>query len=259
MTFDVNTYDAIIAELRGDFLADAAARLDTLDEFIQRLKFEGGEQWEFVSSVRREVHTLKGTGESFGFPVISLIAHRAEDYLSDVEALNDRQLGDLQLFLGHMHDIAACGEDPPAERVNEILRSLPVRCDFALAEVEQRNVEVLLVTPSRVVRHLVEKELQACGYRVVATGSALEALKIVVRMRPDLVIASVVLEDISGVDLARAVKAMNLTRNTPFIALTSFSRGHPQLKDLPRSVAVVHTGDRFSEDIATALLQLDVF
>jgi CheY-like chemotaxis protein/HPt (histidine-containing phosphotransfer) domain-containing protein len=259
MAFNVQAYDEIIAELRADFLADAAVRLDSLDEFIRRLKFEGGEQKEFLSGVRREVHTLKGTGESFGFRAISLIAHRVEDYLSDTDTLSPLQLGDLQLFLGHMRDIVACGEDPPGDHVNEILRSLPVRRSFELEDIEQRNVEVLLVTPSRVMRHLVELELQACGYRVVATASGMEALKMVVHMKPDLAIASAVLDDVGGVDLARAVKAMKLTRSVPFIVLTSFNHGHPELRGLPKDVAVVRTGERFGEDIATALLLLDIF
>ena len=55
-----------------------------------------------------------------------------------------------------------------------------------------------------------------------------------------MVIASAVMDKISGIDLARALKSMTATRHIPFALLTSFDAKHPELRQLPDDVALVH-------------------
>ena len=76
-----NFHDPVIAQLRQEFLIDAAERIDVIHETLESTK-DSGEC--ALLAIRREAHKLKGMGGSFDFPVISLIARRLEDYMANL-------------------------------------------------------------------------------------------------------------------------------------------------------------------------------
>ena len=78
---DAPKYDHILDALRGEFLVDVRERLEVIEEALGGsggggAGRGGGAGAEALLTIRREAHNLKGMGGSFGFPVISLIAHR---------------------------------------------------------------------------------------------------------------------------------------------------------------------------------------
>ncbi len=69
--------DRIAAQLREAFLADARECIDLLQESL----WEAAATAEKVLlTIRRRVH--KGMGASLGFPMVTLIGHRLEDYIA---------------------------------------------------------------------------------------------------------------------------------------------------------------------------------
>ncbi|MFX7820747.1 response regulator, partial [Acinetobacter baumannii] len=79
------------------------------------------------------------------------------------------------------------------------------------------------------------------------------ALELISRTRPDFVIVSAVLDELSGIDVASALTAMPSTRNIPIALLTSYTWGHPSLHDLPTRVAIIRKGNSFGSDLAEFL------
>ena len=100
---------------------------------------------------------------------------------------------------------------------------------------------------------VIEQEFRNCGYRVSVSTSPFDALELGARTRPDLVIPAAVLDELIGADLARALLAISVTRNIPFILLTGFTVDHASARELPAEAAVVRRGEGFGEDLATAL------
>ncbi len=204
-------------------------------------------------TVRREVHNLKGMGGSFGFPVISLIAHRLEDYIAELPSLDVRQAADATVFVDRMQDIVELGRDPDDADAGNLVRGLPAHPSFQSGAPEIRNVEILLVSPSRAVSQIVLRTLRSLGYRVTTAGSAWQAIELAIRTRPDLIITSAVMAGISGIDLSRAFAAMAVTEDLPMAVLTSFSKDHPELQHLPPEVAVISLDKAFEEDLAEVI------
>jgi CheY-like chemotaxis protein len=95
--------------------------------------------------------------------------------------------------------------------------------------------------------------LASCGYRVTTSQRSFEALELAVRIKPDMVIASAMLDDISGVELGCALAAMESTEAIPFAVLTSFNKNHATLKKLPPNACLLKKGDSFGDNIADAL------
>lgn len=255
----INLDDRILAQLRADFLSDARDRLDAMDSAAGSADDEVGA----LLAIRREAHNLKGMGGSFGFPSITLIAHRLEDFTAELAGLSDAHLRGVLAHVDCLRDIVEMGRDPGDERTSTLLRGLPAHTagpaasgDFEVNEV--RQVEVLLIAPGRAVRRMIIGELRALGFRVTAASSPWQALEMAARTRPDLVITSAVMEELSGIDLARALRSMRATENLPLALLTSLEAGHPDLARLPDDVAMVQLNQSVADELGDLVTRFDL-
>jgi CheY-like chemotaxis protein len=249
-------YDAIVARLRDEFLDYAGDALDELDGLIESGRNPDSRPFDTIDAIRRSGHNLKGMGGSFGFPLITLLAHRMEDYFMDRESLGQRTLEDAQCFVDRMRETLEGKFDGVSEA--NVVRTLPAKTGFEVADVVKQDVEVLLVMPRGAMSRIIEQEFQACGYRVVTVTRPFAAIETAVRTNPDLIVASAVMEDLSGIDLACALHAMPISRDMPFMLLTSLSREDGVFADLPAKVPLVRKGDLFPDDLAEALASLGI-
>jgi DNA-binding response OmpR family regulator len=91
---------------------------------------------------------------------------------------------------------------------------------------------VLLVEDDPDIRALYGAVLRDAGFFVDEVVTVDEALEIVPRLRPDVVVLDRNLPDGDGWDVARALKAQDATRAIPIIAFTS----HQQRADVERAL-----------------------
>jgi CheY-like chemotaxis protein len=249
-------YDAIIERLRVEFVEFAGDALDELDSLIESGHKQDDAPAHIIDAVRRGGHNLKGMGSSFGFPLITLLAHRMEDYFAGRQDLERGTLEDAQCFVDLMREALLGRLDGVSEA--EVVRTLPAKANFDVAEVVKQDVEVLLAMPRGAATRIIEREFQACGYRVVTVPTPFAAIEMAVRTSPDLIVASAVMEDLSGVDLACALNAMPVSQDLPFILLTSLNTDDAIFSALPSGVPLVRKGDKFADDLAEALAALGI-
>jgi chemotaxis protein histidine kinase CheA len=239
--------------LRQTFREEAEDRLGGMDRLIDAARDGATPLAAALAQLRRDTHTLKGMGEASGFPLVSLVAHRLENYLDDLEpAPGERALLDIRAYVDQM---AKAMEDQAGDdaAVTAVLRGLPMPRAFNPDEVELRNVEALLVTSSRVVGRLVARELAACGIRTVLTQSTTEAFTLAIRMKPNLIIASATMAELPGTDLARALAAMATTHRIPVAILTSLDEAKLAKQGLPAGIPTIRTGAPLSSDLAAVI------
>jgi len=252
----VKSADELEVQLRNEFLGDARDRLNSCQCALYAISKEGDRDERSLLTLHHEVHALKSMSASFGFPSIALIANRLADYIVELEEYSERGVSDIQAHLDRLADMVEAGEDL-GEKASEVLRGLPQRRSFEIDEIEMRDVDVLVATPSRAVGHGVGRELAACGYRVTFAHGAIEAFGIAATMRPAIVIAAATLDVLSGFDLLRGLAAMDSTRAIRTAILTSFDDDHPELKRLPLDIGIVHLGDLLRDDLGTLLAEFE--
>ena len=230
--------------------------LATINTTLQQFRSNMLEDGAVLKYLRLRAHALKNIGASYAIPALKSLPHRLEDYLQDVDRITDKVLADTQRFVDCISKVVEEKLDATPEELAELMRRLPARGGFDASDIQILNVEVMLVmTPGAGTRYVL-RELQECGYRMVHVGSTAEALQLIPSMRPDLVIASNIMRELTGVDLACAIKAMPATRDIPIAVITSEARDHDSLRDLPASVPTLGKGDRFSDDVAEAFTEL---
>ena len=87
------------------------------------------------------------------------------------------------------------------------------------------GVSVLVVDDHESVRNVVAAMLEHCGAAVTAVGSADEALEVLKRERPDVLVSDLAMPDKGGYWLIGQVRALPPERGglTPAAALTGFT------------------------------------
>ncbi len=97
------------------------------------------------------------------------------------------------------------------------------------------HLKLLVVDDEEDARSLVEEILSESGAVVVCASSAREALELLPRFRPDVVVSDVGMPDVDGLEFMEKVRRLPPEQggHTPAIALTAYARG----EDLRRTAA----------------------
>jgi two-component system cell cycle response regulator DivK len=82
---------------------------------------------------------------------------------------------------------------------------------------------VLIVEDNELNMKLFRDLLEAHGYQVVGTNRGTDALELVRRHRPDLILMDIQLPEVSGLDVTRWIKADPELRAIPVVAVTAFA------------------------------------
>jgi len=245
----------IVDQLRTEFLDEVKDSLKNLTFLLDEVRHEHKEVDELASEVQRTCVSIKGQAHNYDLASLATVSARCEDYLANVKNFPPRTLEDIQAYLDCMVDIS---ENPDIEErdVSKLVRELPAKVRMEDSLLEVRNVEVLLVMLHGAATHFVERELQECGYRVSTCTSTLDAMSLIIRTKPDLVIISAMMPELSGIDLASGLASMPATRNIPTALITSLPEDDPYLQLLSDRVPIIHKSASFGDDLADALSNL---
>jgi CheY-like chemotaxis protein len=108
-------------------------------------------------------------------------------------------------------------------------------------ESDLSGVKVLVVDDEPDARDLIGRVLGGCGAEVFSAGSAEEALAVLARERPDVLLSDVGMPKMDGYELMKRVRALDRSRGgrIPAIALTAFARSEDRTRAL-RAGYLVH-------------------
>lgn len=240
------------AQMRGEFMDEAGDILNQLDIVIGNLRSGQEKPDSGLKKLQRFVLTLKNSATAAGFPLVQLVMHRLEDYLDALKEIPIIALDDIVIFSEKTR--ALLDENAAQPEAADLVRQLPAkRSNFEVGDVALPDpVEVLMVIKEKTAGLLFERELRACGLRVTILQSSFQAIEMAVRTKPDYIIISGVLDELSGIDLVTAFSAMPTTSAIAVSLLTSMDANSPELKKLPAAVSLIRK-NHFGDDLATAM------
>ena len=97
---------------------------------------------------------------------------------------------------------------------------MPWRAD-ATPEESEHHACILIVDDERHNRELLEVMLKPEGFRFLSAASGEEALALISRQSPDLILLDVMMHGMDGYEVAEKIKAGYATKNIPVIMLTA--------------------------------------
>jgi len=99
--------------------------------------------------------------------------------------------------------------------------SLTSSIAFEAADTPDRPACILIVDDERHNRELLEIMLKPDGFLLLSAGSGEEALALIARQPPDLILLDVMMPGMNGYDVAGKIKSDPATKNIPVIMLTA--------------------------------------
>jgi CheY-like chemotaxis protein len=248
-------------ELRviNEFLEELRDTASQLQVLVGNMRSKSVSAADGLATLKREASSLRGHAHGLGLPMIKLVTHRFDEYVGELKEAGPAELDEIQVFIDKIEKLAD-GEQVSEADAPAVVRALPAKrnADIDFGKIEKKNVEILLVVPEKAMARIVERELAACGYRTSTIRDAFSAMETVVRTRPDMVIASVELGLLSGVDLGCALASMPVTESIPFALFTSYEWGSPKLKGLPPRASLIRKGAKFGDDLAETLARFSI-
>jgi CheY-like chemotaxis protein len=104
-------------------------------------------------------------------------------------------------------------------RANELLERLS-RFNFK-RQTGKEKISVLVVDDETVQRELLAAVLESEGFTVVQAAGGREAIMVAIAIKPDLVLLDLMMPDVTGLDVVRALRANAETKATPIMILTA--------------------------------------
>jgi len=84
-------------------------------------------------------------------------------------------------------------------------------------------MKALVIDDSKFQRLAIQRALAHAGYEVVTAGDGEAGLRAAHEARPDIIVLDMMLPKISGVDVLRALRREQDTREVPVVVLTGLS------------------------------------
>ncbi len=243
-------------QILEEFLDEVRDTVSSLDILLGNLRSKTADAGPALKELRHGALNLLTKGRGINAPLINLVVHRLDEYLTELNDITPSNVDDIQNFIDKIQGVLDGEVDDNSSEVGATLvRELPAKQvpEIDFGDIEPQNIEVLLVVPEKSMARIVDMELAACGIRTTKVRDPFSAFETVLRIKPDMVIASMELGLMNGVDLACALMAMPRTRNIPFALLTSYDRTSTHLDMLPPRAGILRKGKDFGEDLAVAL------
>lgn len=249
---EIDIQDAL-ERLKQEFIDTSSEKLDRIDASIDLLY--RGEEDGFGNNFiefQRDIHSLKGSAGTYGFDSVSLIAHRLEDYIETAREVTRENFQDVQTYIDRIREILEGGDEISNERLSSILENLPTNGPSQPTTDTPENMVALLVMTKGVQRKLVTADLSGNGFELAYADHPLDAFRLAVSLKPGLIITSLEFDTLSGLELARAIRGVAATSETPVVLLTSHAVENI-VEELPAFSRAIHKDSKFTTKLSEAL------
>jgi len=245
----------LLEGLRTEAIDTVEDRLGQLQDVIRSFETKEIDGKKALSSIRLEAHSLKSVAATFDMKALKVLCHRFEDYFFHLTEITEEICKDIHFYADRMAECLDAFVNDKEVDVSELMRKLPNKGGFEVGDVTVAEIEVMLVMAPGTATKIVTRELLECGYRMVNVATTFDAIQLIPVMKPDAVIVSRVMPELSGVDLACALKAMPITKDIPVALIAT---DNSKLDELPEDVPVLRKGSNFADDVADVFMELGI-
>ena len=242
-----NDFSLLLAEMRSDFIAELPERCNYLDDCI--VAAEKGEP-DAYDELYRQVHSLKGTGGTFGLTALTYVCHQFESFLAEFNHKFDHQTTLFAFSYVKLIGLAGSISENQGSAVATIDKELEHLRRLSLT----KPLAVLLVEPSPAIHKICKMVLTHPIIRLITLDRGLAALTTLLHEPFDLLVASRELSDLNAVALVAAIRESNCrNRNIPVILISSNAIPPPAYlgitATIPRDPHLADTLSRYADEI----------
>lgn len=209
-----------MAKLRVTFMQELPERVTNLEELV--LKLESGENFADVyQKLFRDVHSLKGSGGTYGYPVITTVCHKMEDLLKEESETNlsfsQSIIDGLLQYIDLLQQVPVRYQEGDTDLAG-IVTALNNLQDSTLGE----SYRCLVVEGSATTQKMVSLVLGEEQVEISLANNGFEALERLLQEKFDLLITGIAIGNLNGKALIAATRLSDsVNANIPAILITS--------------------------------------
>lgn len=209
-----------MARLRVTYMDELPDRIASLEELV--LKLEKSDDFiEVYQKLFREVHSLKGSGGTYGFPVITTICHQMEDWLKEV---GESKTNLSQQIIDTLLQYIDLFRQVPLLYASGDIQLLKLESDLNQLKdhVMDGNYRCLLVEGSVTTRKMVSLVLEDDQAELSYADNGFDALQRLLQEEFDLLITGMATGSLNGKALIAALRLSDsMNSKIPVILLTT--------------------------------------
>lgn len=214
-----DAFQQLLQQLRDSFLEEMPEKLDRLDQLLIAMEKSGVESNAF-NEFYRIVHSLKGSGGTFGLHIVTTICHQLEDLLNTTEGGAKYTPALIAISLEYVDLLRATLEQ--AQAGNTGFPQIEERLDALRKRLVKKQFSVLVVDNSRLLTQICLQAMERLPVRTVTMDDGLVALRRVLTEPFNLLITANEIPVLNGVALIGALKlSASKNRNIKTILITS--------------------------------------
>lgn len=215
---DVNQF---LQQLKETYLAELPERTSEIESLILALNSSRSPN-EVFEELYRKVHSLKGSGGTYGFGIITSICHHLEDLLNESNGVSTK-IDDMLIdaYLKHVDLVNRVSNEATQNMIS----------DFSAIEDDLRvlrntstskHIFGMVVESSHLIIDLCIKSLADFPVKLVFVDDGLTALQRLLKEKYDFVIMAKSLRGLNGVALTSALRTSeSINKDVKIITLTS--------------------------------------
>jgi len=210
----------MLEALRSNYLKDLPSHIDDLESLVLKLESQGFEL-EICRDLYRQIHSLKGSGGTYGMHVISDICHPFEDLISGLlehtESLYQGFVSTALEYIDLLRKVASHYQQSktPDEEIRLKLQDLRNR---AL----QNPYSALVIESSDVVVNIIKDVLKMHHFRIEVAKDGYLGLGRILSEPFDLVITGLETPRMNGMALISAAQRLGgKFKNTKCVLITA--------------------------------------
>jgi CheY-like chemotaxis protein/HPt (histidine-containing phosphotransfer) domain-containing protein len=208
----MDTAQNLLLQLRQRYLSDIPERANELEELVLEME-NSGITAERYNDLFRRIHSLKGSGGTYGAHIITAVCHCFEDYLSFTNFQENRPSPQSTKIALSFVDLLRLAADTLRNNPDNI-----AEIEARLADLRRRvflpQYVALVVESTGTIVSIIRRVLKNYGCRMVLMEDGYQALGRALVEPFDLVITSMETPGLNGSALITALKLAVSANNT---------------------------------------------
>jgi len=221
-TVNSDSFQQLLLQLRNTFLEEIPEKLDRLDQLLVAMEKAGVDSDSF-NEFYRIVHSLKGSGGTFGLHIVTTICHQLEDLLNTANGGTKYSPKLISISLDYVDLLRMAFEQSRAG--NTSFPQIEERLSELHRKLAPKHFTVLIVDNSKLSTQIYLQALAELPVRPVMMDDGLVALRRILTEPFDLLITTNEIPVLNGIALIGALKlSASKNRNVKTILVTSNSK-----------------------------------
>lgn len=240
--------DDILGELKSGYLASLPGSLLEMENLALALESNDNFQ-ENYNALYRRAHSLKGSGGTYGFSIISSVCHQLEDFLSasmsSPASVSQQKIDILFAYIDLLKDVHAqlSFDESNISGLEQRLQELKHQ------DSPNRAKAIFIGHKENVYSQICIKILEECNIDCAVVDSGITALQRLLHEHFDLLVTSRENSDLSGIALIAALR-LNRRKNSTITTILTTSN---EKLDTPAKLTpdhIVLKNQQFSENLS---------